>query len=150
MPTASCASPLPPHTNPSRKVFAFYEGENLTCCPVLFTMALALADNAFKNKFTSLAQIYDLVVDTSETDRIRLKWDKEWAKRPVFRDVCNTPNGIRISTSKPLSYQKHRHYFIRLGRTCGYRKKLQFYDLRRGSGKMLNGMPHPTRDHGPN
>jgi hypothetical protein len=60
----------------SRKVFAFYEGENLTCCPVLFTMALALADNAFKNKFTSLAQIYKLVVDTSKTDRIRLKWDK--------------------------------------------------------------------------
>jgi hypothetical protein len=142
---ASCTSPLPLHTNPSRKVFAFYEGENLTCCPVLFTMALALADNAFKNKFTSLAQIYDLVVDTSGTDRIRLKWDKEWAKRPVFRDVYNTPKGIRISMSKPLSYQKHRHYFIRLGRTCGYRKKLQFYDLRRGSGKMLNGRPHPAR-----
>jgi hypothetical protein len=105
-------------------------------------MALALADNTFKNKFTSLAQIYDLVVDTSETDRIRLKWDKEWAKRPVFRDVQNTSGGVRISTTKPLSYQKHRHYFIRLGRTCGYRKKLQFYDLRRGSGKMLNGRSH--------
>ena len=73
---ASSASPLLPRTDLSRKVFAFYEGENLTCCLVLFTMALALADNAFKNKFTSLAQIYDLVVDTSETDRIRLKWDK--------------------------------------------------------------------------
>jgi len=29
------------------KKFAFYEGENLICCPVLFTIALALADNAF-------------------------------------------------------------------------------------------------------
>jgi hypothetical protein len=35
-------------------------------------MALAIADNAFKNKFTSLAQIYSLVVP-STTDRIRLK-----------------------------------------------------------------------------
>ena len=110
-------------------------------------MALALADNAFKNKFTSLAQIYDLVVDTSETDRIRLKWDKAWAKRPVFRDVQNTPDGVRVSTTRPLSYQKHRHYFIRLGRTCGYRKKLQFYDLRRGSGKMLNGRSQSARRH---
>ena len=59
------------------KVFAFYEGKNLTCYPVLFMIALALADNTFKNKFTSLAQIHDLVVDTSETDYIRLKWDEE-------------------------------------------------------------------------
>lgn len=38
-----------------------------------------------------------------------------------------------------MSYQKHRHHFIRFGRTCGYCKKLQFYDLRCGSGKILNG-----------
>jgi hypothetical protein len=56
----------------SRKKFAFCECENLICCPVLFTLALALADNAFKNKFTSLKQIYDLVVP-SDIDRIRLK-----------------------------------------------------------------------------
>ncbi len=37
-------------------------------------MALAIADNAFKNKFTLLRQIYDLVVPKG-TDRIRLKWD---------------------------------------------------------------------------
>jgi hypothetical protein len=57
-------------------MFAFYKGKNLTCCPVLFTMALALADNAFKNKFTSLAQIYNLVVLPGK-DCICLKWDKE-------------------------------------------------------------------------
>ena len=99
-------------------------------------MSLALADNAFESKFTSLAQIYDLIVPRT-TDRIRLKWDKEWSQRPVFRDVA--PGGARISQTRAISYQKHRHHFTRLGRTCGYRKKLQFYDLRRGSGKMLNG-----------
>jgi hypothetical protein len=35
-------------------------------------MALALADNAFENKFTSLEQIYNLVV-LSTTNHIRLK-----------------------------------------------------------------------------
>jgi hypothetical protein len=130
-PIAPLLSPRLSTADSSRKVFAFYEGENLTCCPVLFTMALALADNAFKNKFTSLAQIYELVVDTSEIDRIRLKWDEAWAKRPVFRDVESTPNGVRISTTRPLNYSKHQCSFVRLGRTCGYPKKLQFYDLRR-------------------
>ncbi len=116
-------------TDLSRKKFAFYEGENLICCPVLFTIALALADNAFKNKFTSLKQIYDLVVP-SDTDRIRLKWDDDWAKRPIFRDVENTPHGVRISKTKALEYSKHQHHFIRLSCTCGFRKRLEFYDLR--------------------
>ena len=188
------------------KKFGFPEGENIVCCPVPFIMALALADNAFENGFTSLAQIYKLIVPSS-TDRIRLKWNKTWKNRPIFRDVemtlgeedqtperhpvlqdatkdstndslsadvrrnpssgkdstrhqphqspsgrKNTPGGMRcISKTRSLSYQKHRHYFIRLGRTCGYRKKLQMYDWRRASGKKLNSTlplltyPHPQR-----
>lgn len=101
-------------------------------------MALALADNAFENKFTSLAQIYNLIVP-GNTDRIRLKWDSDWAQRPVFRDIENTTDGTRISPTKALQYAKHRHHFVRLGRSCGYRKRLEFYDLRRASGKRLNG-----------
>ncbi|KIN01019.1 hypothetical protein OIDMADRAFT_54161 [Oidiodendron maius Zn] len=45
-----------------------------------------------------------------------------------------------ISQTREISYQKYRGHFIHLGRTCGYRKKLQFYGLHRGSGKMLNGL----------
>ena len=101
-------------------------------------MALAIADNAFKNKFTSLRQIYDLVVPKG-TDRIRLKWDDEWAKRPIFRDIEHTPTKVQISKTKSFPYAKHRYYFVRLGRTCRFRKRLQWYDLRRGSGKGLNG-----------
>jgi hypothetical protein len=70
----------------SRKIFAFYEGENLTCCRVLFAIALALADNGSKKKFTSFVYIYRLAVLPNE-DRIRLEWDEKWAKRPVFRDI---------------------------------------------------------------
>jgi hypothetical protein len=121
-----------------RKIFAFYEAEDLACCGVTFMLALALADNAFKNKFTSLKDIYSLVVPP-DTDRIRLQWDDEWAERPVFRDVEHTASGIRISKTKALQYTKHRHHLVRLGRTCGYEKRLEFYDLRRASGKRLNG-----------
>ncbi|PMD51335.1 uncharacterized protein K444DRAFT_545435, partial [Hyaloscypha bicolor E] len=54
------------------KKFVFYKGKNLIYYPVLFIIALALANNAFKNKFTSLKQIYNLVIP-STTNRIRLK-----------------------------------------------------------------------------
>jgi hypothetical protein len=91
----------------NRKKFAFCESEDLIYyCLILFMMALALADNAFKNKFTSLKQIYDLIV-LSNTDRIRLRWDEEWAKRPIFCDVEHTPKGVRISKTKALQYTKH-------------------------------------------
>jgi hypothetical protein len=60
-------------------------------------------------------------------------------KRPVFRDVEHTANGTRVSKTKALDYSKHRHHLIRLGRTSGFEKKLEFYDLRRASGKRLKG-----------
>ncbi|KAG9240227.1 hypothetical protein BJ878DRAFT_449867 [Calycina marina] len=119
-----------------RKVFAFYEAEDLACCGVTFMLALALADGAFKNKLTSLSDVYSLVVP-SDTDRIRLQWDEDWAQGPVFRDVEHTANVIRVSKTKALDYSKHRHHLIRLGRTSGFEKKLEFYDLRRASGKRL-------------
>jgi hypothetical protein len=134
---------------------------------------LALNDRAFKNKFTSLSQIYSLIVP-STTDRLRIKWDCEWAERPIFRDVekasCvddergeegatkgevvvndqsrkrvqgakrRAGGRVRISKSRSLSYQKHRENFVHLGRSCGYRKRLQWYDWRRGSGRQLNSM----------
>jgi hypothetical protein len=101
-------------------------------------MALAIADNAFKNKFTSLAQIYNLIVP-STTDRIRLKWDDDWAKRPILRDVEDGSMGKRISKHRSMQYSKHRYYFTRLGRTLHYRKRFKWSHWRRGSGKKLNG-----------
>ncbi|KFZ13522.1 hypothetical protein V501_03678 [Pseudogymnoascus sp. VKM F-4519 (FW-2642)] len=119
-----------------KKIFAFYEGEDLSCCVVTFMLALALADNAFENKFT-LKDIYTWIVPP-DTDRIRLYWDDKWAERPVFRDVEHTAKGVRMSKTQSLQYSKHRHHFIRVGRTCGFEKRLEFYDLRRASGKRLN------------
>ncbi|OBT38582.1 hypothetical protein VE00_11143, partial [Pseudogymnoascus sp. WSF 3629] len=120
-----------------KKKFTFYEGEDLSCCAVSFMLALALADNAFKNKFKSLRDIYNLVVDP-DADRITLEWDDEWAERPIFRDVKATANGVRISKTKSFQYSKYRYYFVRLGRVMGYEKALELYGLRRGSGKELN------------
>jgi hypothetical protein len=126
-------------TDLNRKKFTFYEGEDLSCCAVSFMLALACADNAFKNEFKSLRDIYNLVVPL-DADRITLEWDDEWAEQPIFRDVEATANGVRISKTKSFQYAKYRYYFVRLGRVMGYEKALELYGLRRGSGKELNGM----------
>ncbi|KFY94604.1 hypothetical protein V500_03136 [Pseudogymnoascus sp. VKM F-4518 (FW-2643)] len=105
-----------------KKKFTFYEGEDLLCCVVSFMLALALANNAFKNKFKSLRDIYNLIVPL-DADCIALKWDDEWAERPIF---CN------------IEYLKYRYYFVRLGRVMGYEKALELYSLQRGLGKELN------------
>jgi hypothetical protein len=101
----------------------FRDNEDMICCAILFLIALAIANNAFKNKFTSLRQIYSLVILNS-TDRICLKWDDNWAKRLIFCNIKQTPIGIYISDIKSLSYAKHRYYFVRLSRTCRFRKRL--------------------------
>jgi hypothetical protein len=125
-------------TDLNRKKFTFYEGEDLSCCAVSFILGLALADNAFKNKFKSLRGIYNLIVPP-DADRIRLEWEDEWAERPIFRDAEITANGVRISKTEPFQYSKYRHYFVQIGRAKGYEKTLELYGLRRGSGKELNG-----------
>ena len=40
----------------------------------MYMLALAFADNAFKNDFTGPEDIYKLIVPP-ETDRIRLRWE---------------------------------------------------------------------------
>ena len=105
-------------------------------------MALAFTDNAFEDGFSSPQVMYKLLVG-AKTDRVRLLWKNEWRERPIFRDVRHTAEGVCVAADKALQYAKERHHFIRLGRSCGYAKKLEFYDLCRASGKKLNGESTP-------
>jgi hypothetical protein len=52
-------------------VFVFYEVKDLVYYGVTFILVLTLADNIFKNKLTSLSDVYSLIV-LLDTDRIRL------------------------------------------------------------------------------
>jgi hypothetical protein len=68
-------------------------------------------------------------------DRVRIPWKEEWQDRPIFRSV----EGVKVSLKKALRYSKTRDDLVRLGRALGFAKILEFYDIRRGSGKRLNG-----------
>lgn len=125
-----------------QKEFAFREDDMLIYNPLIPIMGLEFADEAFINEFKEPEEIYELVVPQN-SDRLRLQWKEEW-KRPVFRDVEDSEDGIRIALNKALKYQKERGYLIRLGRSIGLAKVLEWYDLRRGSGKKLNGKLFPV------
>ncbi|TQV90231.1 FluG domain-containing protein [Cordyceps javanica] len=119
------------------KKFAFREDDMLLYDPIVPALALVFSDNAFLNCFQSAEDIYNLKVPPNQ-DRIRLLWKEEWRKRPIFRDVVEMPDGTVVSGTKALSYDKERRHLVRLGRSTGFEKQLQWYDLRRGSGKKIN------------
>ena len=57
----------------------------------------------------------------------------------MFCDVEDLEDGICIALDKALKYQKECDHLIRLGWAIRLAKVLEWYDLRRGSGKKLNG-----------
>jgi len=60
------------YTYYSKKKFMFYNNNsNLICNLVMYIIALAFANNTFKNNFTCLEEIYKLVVPP-KLDYIRL------------------------------------------------------------------------------
>lgn len=121
------------------KKFAFREDDMLLYDPIIPILALAICDNAFLNDFDNPLDLYNLVVPPN-FDRIRVYWKEEWLKRPVFRGIEGTDHNIQISLDKPFSYDSARKHLIRLGRSIGVEKELEWYDVRRGSGKKLNGI----------
>jgi len=116
------------YTEYSRKEFMFYEGTDLVICFIIPFLALAFTNDVFEANVTTLTEIYNLVIPARKI-HMHLKWKTEWAERPIFRDVEATPTGMRISENKHLQYSKHRHHFIYLSYTCGFKKVLQFYDF---------------------
>ncbi|KFA51963.1 hypothetical protein S40293_09489 [Stachybotrys chartarum IBT 40293] len=98
----------------------------------------AFADGAFLNEFSHPEQIYELEVPPG-ADRLRIPWKDDWRRRSIFRDM----DGLKMSFEKPLKYGKTRGHLIALGRALEYAKRLEFYDIRRGSGRKLNEALNP-------
>ncbi len=120
------------------KKFAFREDDMMIYDPLIPIMALAFADGAFRNDIKDPEGMYKHVVPPN-SDRLRILWKDEWRKRPVFRDVEDSEQGFRVALDKALPYPKERRHLLRLGRSIGLAKALEWYDFRRGSGKKLNG-----------
>ncbi|TWU75095.1 hypothetical protein ED733_000058, partial [Metarhizium rileyi] len=107
------------------KHFAFREEYMLLYDPLIPIMAIAFVDCAFLNIFTGPEDIYKLVV-LANSDRLRLHWHGEWLKRPVFRDVEESEQGLRVALDNVLVYSKEGRHLIRLGRSIGLAKALEW------------------------
>ncbi|KAJ0100679.1 hypothetical protein J7T55_012537, partial [Diaporthe amygdali] len=130
-----------------RKEYGFHEEPTLLHDPVLYMLSLAFADGAFLNDLQAPEEIYELKVP-GNADRVVLPWKPEWLDRPVFRAVQGRGNSAKVALDKAFQYQKARASLIRLGRALGFEKQLEWYDLRRGSGKKLNEALTPEeRNH---
>ncbi|KAI1846940.1 hypothetical protein JX265_014014 [Neoarthrinium moseri] len=116
--------------------YGFHEEGTLLRDPILYMQSLAFADHAFA-VLDSSQDIYDLIIP-QDTDRIVLPWKPEWFDRFVFREIRGRGCNTYVDVDKALQYGKARNCLIRLGRKLGYQKQLEWYDLRRGSGKKLH------------
>ncbi|KAK3933472.1 hypothetical protein QBC46DRAFT_434648, partial [Diplogelasinospora grovesii] len=129
------------------KKFGFHEEDTLLRDPLLYIESLAFADGAFENDFKSPEHIYNLIVPADQP-RLILPWKKEWRDKPIFRDIQGRGTNVTIALDRAFSYGTARKILIKLGRALGYEKMLEWYDLRRGSGKRINKALTPEeRNH---
>ena len=99
-------------------------------------MALALDDNAFLSRFKTAQEIFDLQ-ESPHRRVLRLRWTEKAHALPVFRDVCESGSGLRVSTNA-LTVGKYREIFQWIGRVCGFEFTLEPYQIRRASGQNIN------------
>ncbi|KAF2008362.1 hypothetical protein BU24DRAFT_469047 [Aaosphaeria arxii CBS 175.79] len=106
-------------------------------CVVSHILGIGDGRNAFKDGFTSIQQIFDLVIP-EERNALRIRWKHDMLKKPFFCDVEHTAEGAHILEDKSFPYAKYRDLFVRLGRVAGFEQSLELYQLRRASGKNIN------------
>ncbi|KAK4148395.1 hypothetical protein C8A00DRAFT_47713 [Chaetomidium leptoderma] len=118
------------------KKYGFHEEDTLLHDPVLYMESIAFADMAFE-ALKDPEDIYHFVIPPG-SDRIILSWKPEWRDRPIFRALQGRGNNVGVALDKALQYKTARDCLIGLGRAVGFEKQLEWYDLRRGSGKKLH------------
>ncbi|KAL9049391.1 MAG: hypothetical protein Q9162_007245 [Coniocarpon cinnabarinum] len=120
-------------------IFLFHEREdNLTMCPILHMLALALADEAFEAGIRSVEDIYRLRV-TGGRNSLELRWKESMLDVPVFRRLVSSKEGITTSSTRALTYNVFNKSLRDLGQRAGLRWPLTPYCLRRAAGNALDG-----------
>ncbi|KAI9761904.1 MAG: hypothetical protein M1840_001520 [Geoglossum simile] len=119
------------------KKFIFRLESILAFCIALHILVIAHNDNAFASNVASIEDIFRLKIDPRH-DVARLCFKKEWYNQPFFRDTEETMDGTHVSDKKALGYTKCHDTFVRLGRVAGFEEILEFYQLRRASGRKIN------------
>lgn len=104
-------------------------------------IVIALLDNAFFSKVTSVEEIYRTRVHAPRHS-LEFKWHSDKLKAPIFRQAERTGTGIETSPTKALRYSTYLYYLQCLGMVAGFMQILASYFLRRGGGEAAEGIEH--------
>jgi hypothetical protein len=126
-----------------RKKFIFRLENTLAFCIVLHLLAIFVAHGAFRNDYGSIEEIFRLELPVNR-DTLKLKCKKSFMTKPIFRDLEKTAEGLRASESKACPYYKYRDRFVWLGQVAGFENSLELYQVRRASGRNINGKSAQT------
>ncbi|KAI5789795.1 hypothetical protein FPQ18DRAFT_261175, partial [Pyronema domesticum] len=100
-------------------------------CPVLNMLALAFADNAFKEEgITRPEDIYNIQIPIFR-ETLSIQWKPEILETPVFQDATRKPEaGDVVSDSDAWSFAGFNYYLKRFGDIAGFPQRLTSYALR--------------------
>lgn len=120
------------------KTYIVTEVDSLIFDLVALMVATAILDDAFRYKYTSVAEVFRTRVREPRRS-IELEWKKEKLKLPVFRQAKMTSDGVQTSESKALRYHTYLYFLQRLGLAAGFMQILGAYVVRRGAGEAVDG-----------
>jgi hypothetical protein len=119
-----------------RKWFCFTEVDELVLDPIIRVLTFAVADRAFVNNITSVADLFRLRPAKAKK-HLELRWHSSKLDTPIFREPANTVNGRETSPTKGLTYATHRRNANRLGEHAGFDLIFNVYSTRRGAGNAV-------------
>ncbi|KAK0739030.1 hypothetical protein B0T21DRAFT_361787 [Apiosordaria backusii] len=124
--------------NPNPKKFILYEVDNLMFDATVLMIAIGLLDDAFKNKFSSVQDLYSIRT-SSNRGSLDLCWKESILDVPIFRH----PGSDCLRTSscvQPIRYNTYLQYLHMLGEHSGFMEVLTPYAFRRGAGEAIEGV----------
>jgi hypothetical protein len=107
-------------------------------CPILNMLALAFADNAFKEKgITRPEDIFNLNIPNFK-ETLSIHWKPEILETPVFQVVSDKVTVDDISENDYWDFTGFNRYLKRLGGLAGFPQRLTSYALRRGTANAVD------------
>jgi hypothetical protein len=82
-------------------------------------------------------EAFDLRIP-DQLQALHIEWKDDLLELPFFCDASTIAGIATLHIEKAFPYNKYRGQFVDLGRQAGFPKRIELYDVRRGSGRNLN------------
>ena len=107
-----------------------------TFCPIPHIVTMAFRDNALENERLTSDLIWKLRVSKRLTS-LPLRW-KDKLKLPVLRRMKQTPYGVKVDPTLPMTYDSSNLALKHIREGLGYEDPLDHYNFRRWAANEVN------------